>query len=124
MTKPGSRPSPAIARMFAQAVESIAQGRLDEAERLASRIRKLSPDSHEGVHLLGVVKLQRGHASAGLPLIEAALKINPRASDAWSNRGLALGMLGRDREAMESFGRALGLRADDPDMFNGRGRGC
>ncbi len=122
MAKPASRPLPQIAQMLAQAVECIRQGRLDEAERLAVRIRKLLPHSHEGVHLLGVVKLQRGHASAGLPLIEAALKINPRASDAWSNRGLALGMLGRDSEAMESFARSLGLRADDPDMLNGRGR--
>jgi hypothetical protein len=113
---------PEIAQMFAQAIECIRQGRLDEAERLAARIRKLLPDRHEGVHLLGVVKLQRGHASAGLPLIEAALKINPHASDAWSNRGLALGMLGRDSEAMESFARSLELRADDPDMLNGRGR--
>jgi tetratricopeptide (TPR) repeat protein len=122
MSKPGSRPLPEIARMLAQAVECIAQGRLDEAERLAARIRKLLPDSHEGVHLLGVVKLQRGHAGAALALIEAALKINPHASDAWSNRALALGMLGRDSEALASFARSLELRADDPDMFNGRGR--
>ena len=66
--------------------QCIRQGRLHEAERLAGRIRKLLPHSHEGVHLLGVGELQRGHASAALPLIEAALKINPRASDAWSNR--------------------------------------
>jgi hypothetical protein len=122
MPKPGSRPLPEIAQMFAQAVECIRRGRLDEAERLAAHIRKLLPDSHEGVHLLGVVKLQRGHAGAALALIEAALRINPHASDAWSNRALALGMLGRDREAMASFARALELRADDPDMFNGRGR--
>jgi len=113
---------PEIAQMYAQAVGCIQKGRLDEAEKLAARIRKLLPGSHEGVHLLGVVKLQRGHAGAGLALIEAALKINPQASDAWSNRGLALGMLGRDREAMESFARSLELRADDPDMFSSRGR--
>src|ERR1700722_11182028 len=122
MIRPGSRPLPEIAQMFAQAVECIRRGRLDEAERLAARIRKLLPDSHEGVHLMGVVKLQRGHAGAALPLIEAALKIKPQASDAWSNRAMALGMLGRDSEALASFARALELRADDSETFNGRGR--
>ncbi len=120
--RPRPRPIPELTRLYAQAVECIQAGRLDEAERLGARIRKALPDSHEGVHLIGVVKLQRGHAGAALPLIEAALKINPQASDAWSNRGLALGMLGRDEEALASFARALELRADDPDMFNGRGR--
>jgi tetratricopeptide (TPR) repeat protein len=119
---PRPRPIPELTRMYAQAVECIQAGRLDEAERLGSRIRKLLPDSHEGVHLIGVVKLQRGHAGAALPLIEAALKINPQASDVWSNRALALAMLGRDDEALASFARSLELRADDPDMFNGRGR--
>jgi tetratricopeptide (TPR) repeat protein len=108
--------------MYAQAVGCIQKGRLDEAEKLAARIRKSLPGSHEGVHLMGVVKLQRGHAGAALPLIEAALKINPQASDAWSNRAMALGMLGRDSEALASFARALELRADDSETFNGRGR--
>jgi tetratricopeptide (TPR) repeat protein len=122
MARPGSRPLPEIAQMFALAVDCVRHGRLDEAEKLGARIRKLLPDSYEGVHLLGVVKLQRGHAAPALQLIEAALRINPDASDAWSNRALALAMLNRNREALASFDRSLALRPDDPDTLNARGR--
>ena len=61
--------------MFAQAVEHYRQGRLDEAEKLAARIRKLSPGSYDALHLIGIVKLQRGHASAALALIGAGLHV-------------------------------------------------
>jgi len=117
-----SRPLPEIAQMFAQAVDHVRQGRLDEAEKIGARIRKLLPDSYEALHLIGVVKLKRGHAAAALPLIDAALKLNPAASDAWSNRGLALDALDRDSEALASFDQSLALVPDDPEAINGRGR--
>jgi len=117
-----SRPLPEIAQLFAWAVDHVRQGRLDEAEKIGARIRKLLPDSYEALHLIGVVKLKRGHAAAALPLIDAALKLNPAASDAWSNRGLALDALDRDSEALASFDQSLALVPDDPEAINGRGR--
>jgi hypothetical protein len=108
--------------MFAQAIALFQQGQLDEAERIGARILKPRPDSYEALHLLGVIKLQRGHAAAALGRMEAALKLNPEAADAWSNRGLALSMLDRDSEALASFARSLALKPDDPDVLNGRGR--
>jgi tetratricopeptide (TPR) repeat protein len=122
MARPGSRPLPEIAQMYAQAVDHYRQGRLDEAEKIGARIRKLLPDSYEALHLIGLVKLARGHAGAALALIDAALKINPRASDALSNRALALAALDRDGEALASLDQALALAPDDPDALNGRGR--
>jgi hypothetical protein len=121
MARPGSRPLPEIAQMFAQAVDHYRQGRLDEAERIGGRLRKLLPDNFEALHLLGLVKLGRGHAGAALGLIEAALKIDPGAGGAWSNRGLALATLDRDSEALASFDQALALAPDDPDTLNNRG---
>jgi tetratricopeptide (TPR) repeat protein len=122
MARPGSRPLPEIAQMFAAGVDHLRQGRLDEAEKTGTRILKLLPGSSDALHLLGVVKLRRGRAGAALGLIEAALKINPRASDALSNRGLALTALDRDSEALASFDQALALAPDNPDTLNGRGR--
>jgi tetratricopeptide (TPR) repeat protein len=107
--------------MFAAAVDLFRQGRLDEAEKIGGRVLKLLPDSYEALHLLGVVKLQRGHAAAALRLIEAALKINPRGSDALSNRAAALVSLGRDSEALASFDQSLAIAPDDPNTLNGRG---
>jgi tetratricopeptide (TPR) repeat protein len=122
MPKPRSRPLPEIAQLFAAAVDLFRQGRLDEAEKIGGRILKLLPDNYEALHLLGVAKLQRGHAAAALVRIEAALKINQGGSDAWSNRGLALGMLDREGEALASFDQSLALKPDDPDTHNARGR--
>jgi tetratricopeptide (TPR) repeat protein len=113
---------PELAQMFAQALALFQQGRLDEAERIGARILKLLPESYEALHLLGIIKLQRGHAAAALGRLEAALKLNPEGSDAWSNRGLALAMLDRNSEALASFARSLALKPDDPDALNGRGR--
>jgi Tfp pilus assembly protein PilF len=121
MTRP-SPPLPEIAHMFAQAVDHCRHGRLDEAEKIGARIRKLLPASYEALHLLGVVKLQRGRAAAALGLIDAALEINPRAPDALSNRAIALGELDRDDEALAAFDRALAVAPDDPDTLNARGR--
>jgi tetratricopeptide (TPR) repeat protein len=107
--------------MFAAAVDLFRQGRLDEAERIGGRILKMLPDNYEALHLLGVVKLQRGHAAAALQLIEAALKVNPRGADALSNRAAALVSLGRDSEALASFDQSLAIAPDDPTTLNGRG---
>src|SRR5258708_31828561 len=103
MARPGSRPLPEIAQLFAVAVDHLRQGGLDEAEKIGARILKMLPGSGDALHLLGVVKLARGRAGAALALIEAALKINPKATDALSNRGLALAALDRDSEALASF---------------------
>jgi tetratricopeptide (TPR) repeat protein len=122
MARPSSRPPPEIAQLFAVALDHCRQGRLDEAERIGARIRKLLPDRYEALHFLGIVKLQRGHPSAALALFEAALKINPRAPDALSNRAIALGELKRGSEALASFDQSLALVPDDPNTHNGRGR--
>jgi tetratricopeptide (TPR) repeat protein len=119
MAKP--RPPSEIAQMFAATVDHYRQGRLDEAEKIAARLRKLLPDNFEALHLLGLVKLGRGHAAAALALIEAALKIDPGAGGAWTNRGLALAALDRDSEALKSFDQALALAPDDCDALNNRG---
>src|SRR5580704_16376660 len=85
MAKPASQPPLDPARAFADAVSLYRQGRLDDAEKIAARIHKALPQSSEVLHLLGVIKLGRHHPAAALPLIEAALKLDPRAHDAWSS---------------------------------------
>ena len=121
MAKPASYPPPDLARAFDDAVNFYRQGRLDEAEKIASRIHKSLPQSHEVLHLLGVIKLGRGHPAAALTLVEASLKLNPGAADALASRGLALAALGRDADALASLDQALALAPDNPDMLINRG---
>jgi len=121
MARPASRPPPDYAQAFAEAVNLYRQGRLDDAEKIAARLHKTLPQSHEIAHLLGVIKLSRGHAAAALPLIEAALRLGPGTPDVMSSRGLALAALTRNAEALASFDQALALAPDNPDMLNNRG---
>jgi tetratricopeptide (TPR) repeat protein len=118
---PSSRAATDFAQAYAEAVNLYRQGRLDEAEKLATRLLKSLPASFEVQHLLGVVKLGRGHAAAALAQIEAALKLKPGAPDALGSRGLALAALGRDAEALACFDQALATAPDNPDLLNNRG---
>ncbi|MCL2429774.1 MAG: tetratricopeptide repeat protein [Alphaproteobacteria bacterium] len=115
------RAAPDLPQAFAEAVSLYRQGRLDEAEKIALRLRKSLPASFELRHLLGVIKLGQAQAAAALALIEAALKLKPGAPDALGSRGLALAALGRDAEALACFEEALAVAPDDPDLGSNRG---
>ena len=66
------------------------QGRLREAEKIYARVLKALPDQFDALNLLGTIKAQRGQAGEAYRLITAALKVNPRAPDAWVNLGIVL----------------------------------
>jgi len=48
------------------------------------------------------------------------LKIKPDDHEAWNNRGIALGNLGRYEEAIASFDEALKIKPDDPETLHYR----
>jgi tetratricopeptide (TPR) repeat protein len=121
MAKPASPEPTDLARAFADAVNHYRAGRLDDAEKIAARIHKSVPQSHEALHLLGVIKLGRGHPAAALPLLDAALRLKPGAGDILASRGLALAGLGRDADALASFDLALAAAGEHPDTLNNRG---
>jgi tetratricopeptide (TPR) repeat protein len=121
MAKPHAPPSPELARMFARASELMRAGQLAEAEKLGARLRKLAPNSYQPAHLLGVIKLQRGDAAAALPLIEAALKLEPGAPDVLAVRGNALAMLGRLDEALAQYDALLAAHPARPELHFNRG---
>ena len=73
------------------------QGRLREAEKIYTRVLKALPDQFDALNLLGTIKAQRGQAGEAYRLITAALKVNPRAPDAWVNLGIVLHALKRDQ---------------------------
>jgi tetratricopeptide (TPR) repeat protein len=121
MAKPASRPPPDYAQAFAEAVNLYQRGRLEDAEKIAGRLHKALPQSHEVLHVLGLIRLARGHPGAALPLIDQALKLNPGMPDVLSSRGLVLAGLTRNAEALASFDQALALAPDNPDVLNNRG---
>jgi tetratricopeptide (TPR) repeat protein len=97
-------------------------GRLDEAEKIYSRVLKAHPGQFDALHLCGMLKLQRGRVGEAFRLITEALKVDPRSADAHCNLGLVLNALKRGSDAIESFERALALEPDHVEALNNRGR--
>jgi tetratricopeptide (TPR) repeat protein len=110
-----------LAQAFEQAVGLFRQGRLDDAEKIASRLLKQWPGQFDLLHLLGIIKLQSGKAGAALGLFEAALKANPHSPEAMSNLAMTLATLQRESEAIALFDRAHALSPNDWQVLNSRG---
>jgi Flp pilus assembly protein TadD len=98
--KPGSFN---LAQSIQEALTLHQQGRLDEAEKLYSRVLKAQRDNFDALHLLGMLNHQRGKAGEAYRLIIAALKVQPRSPDALSNLALVLHSLKRSDEALASI---------------------
>src|SRR4051794_2613444 len=122
MAKADLRANPAA---LAQAVEEAAacyrQGRLDEAEKICTRVLKARSDWFDALHLLGLVKLQGGKAGAAYGLLESALKINPRSAAVLSNLAMTLAALNRDADALAALDKALALEPGNFEAINNRG---
>jgi tetratricopeptide (TPR) repeat protein len=110
-----------LQQVLGEALNLHRQGRLDEAERLYSRVLKADRNCFDALHLLGVLQRQRGKTGEAYRLITAALKIDPRSTDALSNLGLVLHALKRDVEAVASLEKALAIDPRHLDALNNRG---
>jgi tetratricopeptide (TPR) repeat protein len=104
-----------------QALALHQQGRLDEAEKLYTRVLKAQRDNFDALHLLGMLNHQRGKAGEAYRLIAAALKVQPRSPDALSNLALVLHALKRSDEALSHLDKALALAPGHLDALNNLG---
>lgn len=111
----------AIARAVDEAAAHYQQGRLDDADRICTRVLKAAPDWFDALHLAGLVKLDTGKAAAAQALLARAMKLNPQSAQVLANLGRALLALNRDDEALASVDRALALAPDSFDAVNIRG---
>ncbi len=67
----------------------------------------------------GDAALFPGDAGAALPRYEKATSINPADHRSWYYRGSSLAVLGRKKEAIEAWARALSMRPDYANMILG-----
>jgi tetratricopeptide (TPR) repeat protein len=121
MAGPDLRSPDAIARAVNEAAGRYHQGRLDEADRLCTRILKASPEWFDALHLAGLVKLETGKPAAAQVLLAKALKLNPASPQVLANLGRTLAALNRHDEAMACLDKALALAPDSFDAINSRG---
>ena len=121
MAAPDLRTPEALARAVDEAADHYRQGRLDDADKVCTRVLKAAPDWFDALHLAGLVKLEAGKAAAAQVLLAKALKLNPDAAPVLANLGRALSALNRDDEAMASLDQALAIAPDSFDAVNIRG---
>ncbi|CCI21411.1 CHAT domain-containing protein [Microcystis aeruginosa] len=69
----------------------------------------------------GYQKYMNGDFIGAIASWDRALEIKPDKHEAWNNRGVALGNLGRFEEAIASYDRALEIKPDYYEAWNNRG---
>jgi tetratricopeptide (TPR) repeat protein len=122
---PQSTSSQTQESIVAQAVEAAVAlhrgGWLDKAEHLYREILKVAPHNFDALHLLGLIRQQRGESQDALLLIDSALAILPDSAPALSNRGAVLQSVGRYNDALASFDKSIALVPDNIDAHSNRG---
>jgi protein O-GlcNAc transferase len=109
-----------VPQVFARALALHQAGQLAEAERLYAEIIAAAPGHAAGLHLLGVLKFQRGDAAAAVRQFDAALALEPANAFAHSNRSVAHAALARFDEALASADKALTLKPDHGEAWSSR----
>jgi tetratricopeptide (TPR) repeat protein len=104
-----------------QALEFHRQGKLPEAEKLYADVLAVRPDYFEALHMLGIIKLQRGDAAGALRLMLGALQARPKSPEVLLNYSLVLNMLGRYTEALATLDQVLSIKRRSVDAHNNRG---
>nr|WP_294524170.1 tetratricopeptide repeat protein [uncultured Rhodopila sp.] len=111
-----------IGALFAGALQHQRAGRLDEADRLYSRILELDPCHADSLHLLGVIAHKSGRNESALDMIRRAIAINPAIPSYHSNLGNLLLNQVLAEEAAACHRRAVELKPDYAETLNQRGK--
>ena len=94
----------------------FAQERYTESVSAYQRLLSDYPNSDGAYNQIADCLIRTGRAEEAIPMIEMALRLNPRSGFNWSryeNMGFALLLLGRDEEAIVWTQRALAANPND-----------
>jgi predicted O-linked N-acetylglucosamine transferase (SPINDLY family) len=113
-------PSPDIPvnEAFEAALARHEAGRVDEAEASYQDILKTSPDHPESLHLLGLIRIQRGDHADGAALVQRAMILAPGRAPHHNSLALAWRGMGRQEDAVREYRRAAALRPGSPEILN------
>ena len=112
---------PGLFQVLQQALAAHQSGNAADAERLYKRVLRAVPGQFDALHLLGVLKAERGFHQDADRLLRKALQANPHSPEALNNHANVLWSLKRLEEALASCERALAIRPDYPEAWNNRG---
>ena len=111
----------AVAATLQQARTLHTGGRLTDAEALYRDLLRKVPDHPEALHLLGVIRLQRGDAEQAVSLMLRASSLAPDNAPTQANLGSALLTLRRWEEALARYDQALRLNPKFVGVYHNRG---
>jgi tetratricopeptide (TPR) repeat protein len=103
---------------------ALAAGRTDEAMGLAGRAAAAGFRHPLVLHLAGDRERLAGRPQAALPLLQAAAGLAGREPTILLSLGLCLADLGRWREAVAQYDRALALQPGLPPALFAKGQAC
>ncbi len=92
-----------------------------QAELIYRKIIGAKSDHFHALHLLGVLRHERGDDEEADQLLSQAIALKPDFADAYFNRGNALKGLKRIDDALASYDMAISLKPDYADAYNNRG---
>ncbi|MBY0511392.1 MAG: tetratricopeptide repeat protein, partial [Rhodospirillaceae bacterium] len=96
-----------LAQALAEALALHQRGDLAEAEKRYRAILRKNPRHFDAMHLLGVLRDERGDRAGGIALIRNAIKIEAASGDAHFNLGRLLFLEGDLDGAKASLERAI-----------------
>ncbi len=92
-------------------------GRLDEAEKLYTKVLKADPRNANALNLLGTIATARGHNAEAKRYFERALQCAPRMADASFNLGVVLTAMGDNPGAIAAYEHAIELNPRHADAY-------
>lgn len=110
-----------IPQAIQQALVCHRHGKLPQAEKLYADVLAVRPDYFEALHMLGLIKLQRGDLAGALHLMAGALQARPKSPEVLLNYGIVLEALGRYEEALVGFDAVLAIKRRSVEAHNNRG---
>ncbi|MCU0952873.1 MAG: tetratricopeptide repeat protein [Burkholderiaceae bacterium] len=104
----------ATQRAFDAARQSLAAGRVAEAERAFAALAKSHPTLAGPVANLALIHRNAGRLSEAVREFERAIQLSPQRADLFNQLGITQRMAGEFGKAREAYERALALEAGDP----------
>jgi predicted TPR repeat methyltransferase len=94
-----------------EAMESLADDRLDEAESAIDALLSRHPKDADGLHFMGILRHKQGRSEEALELLRESLAAAPQSLGHWNNYGNVLLEQGRLEAATEAYGMSVKLAA-------------
>lgn len=110
-----------MSRLLRRALNALAAGDFDRAERLFNALLQCSPANFDALHGLGQIHLRRGSRHTALVLFQEALKVDSGRADGFASLGFVFHLLKHFTRALASYEAGLGIEPDNTDLLNRQG---